>query len=198
MKLSEELQARGFIYQSSADDVGEILDGKPRTVYLGIDPTARSIHVGNLVPYMLLNRLMQAGHKVILLMGGGTALIGDPGGKSEERPFVAPEVIAQQAKVQIPYSCERGDCGTCSVKFNGKIVKACQVSLPAASKEKKFTIEVNTSISFPTYPLLIVNSRNAFLYVAGVEERFLFYKTNEGLNLLVVHCTHDSLLFSMS
>ena len=108
------------------------------------------------------------------------------------------KVIAQQAKVQIPYSCERGDCGTCSVKFNGKIVKACQVSLPAASKEKKFTIEVNTSISFPTYPLLIVNSRNAFLYVVGVEERFLFYKTNEGLNLLVVHCTHDSFLFSMS
>ena len=53
-------------------------------------------------------------------------------------------VIAQQAKVQIPYSCERGDCGTCSVKFNGKIVKACQVSLPAASKEKKFQIEVIT------------------------------------------------------
>ena len=52
------------------------------------------------------------------------------------------KVIAQQAKVQIPYSCERGDCGTCSVKFKGKIVKACQVSLPAASKEKSFQIEV--------------------------------------------------------
>jgi tyrosyl-tRNA synthetase len=97
MKLSEELQERGFIYQASTENVGEVLDGEPRTVYLGIDPTANSIHVGNLVPYMLLNRLMQAGHKVILLMGGGTALIGDPGGKSEERPFVAPEIIAQQA-----------------------------------------------------------------------------------------------------
>jgi len=97
MKLSEELKERGFIYQSSAEDVSEILDGEKRTVYLGIDPTADSIHVGNLVPYMLLNRLMLAGHKVILLMGGGTALIGDPGGKSEERPFVEPEVIAQQA-----------------------------------------------------------------------------------------------------
>lgn len=59
-------------------------------------------------------------------------------------------VIAQQAKVQIPYSCERGDCGTCSVKFNGKIVKACQVSLPAASKEKKFQIEVLKKGTFPT------------------------------------------------
>lgn len=98
MNLSEELTERGFIYQSSVEDITEILDGEKRTVYLGIDPTADAIHVGNLVPYMLLNRLMDAGHKVILLMGGGTALIGDPGGKSEERPFVAPEVIAQQAE----------------------------------------------------------------------------------------------------
>lgn len=98
MTLSEELKERGFIYQSSNEDVAEVLDGKKRTVYLGIDPTADSIHVGNLVPYMLLNRLMDAGHKVILLMGGGTALIGDPGGKSEERPFVSPEVVAMQAE----------------------------------------------------------------------------------------------------
>lgn len=98
MKLSEELQARGFIYQFSSDSLEEILDGEKRTVYLGIDPTADSIHVGNLVPYMLLNRLMLAGHKVILLMGGGTALIGDPGGKSEERPFVDVEVVLQQAE----------------------------------------------------------------------------------------------------
>ncbi len=98
MTLSEELQARGFIYQSSVGDITEILDGEKRTVYLGIDPTADSIHVGNLVPYIFLNHLMIAGHKVILLMGGGTALIGDPGGKSEERPFVEPEVIAAQAE----------------------------------------------------------------------------------------------------
>lgn len=96
MTLSEELAARGFIHQSSHDDLALILDSQPRTVYLGIDPTADSIHVGNLVPYMLLNRLQQAGHKVILLMGGGTALIGDPGGKSTERPFVEIAVIKEQ------------------------------------------------------------------------------------------------------
>ena len=98
MKLSEELQARGFIYQFSAENPSEVLDDTSRTVYLGIDPTADAIHVGNLVPYMLLSYLMKAGHKVILLIGGGTALIGDPGGKSEERPFVDAETVAQQAK----------------------------------------------------------------------------------------------------
>jgi len=98
MTLSEELKERGFIYQTSTDDASVILDGEKRTVYLGIDPTADSIHVGNLVTYLLLNRLMLAGHKVILLMGGGTALIGDPGGKSEERPFVDVEMVEAQAK----------------------------------------------------------------------------------------------------
>jgi tyrosyl-tRNA synthetase len=98
MTLSEELQERGFIYQTSSNDVSEILDTNKRTVYLGIDPTADSIHVGNLVPYMLLNRLMKAGHEVILLMGGGTALIGDPGGKNEERPFVDVEIVKKQAE----------------------------------------------------------------------------------------------------
>lgn len=97
MKLSEELQRRGFVYQFSADNLSAILDNEKRTVYLGIDPTADAIHVGNLVPYMLLTHLMRAGHKVILLIGGGTALIGDPGGKSEERPFVEASVVAEQA-----------------------------------------------------------------------------------------------------
>lgn len=97
MTLSEELTARGFVYQSTAESLADVVDGAPRTVYLGIDPTASSIHVGNLVPYMLLNHLMQRGHKVILLMGGGTALIGDPGGRSEERPFVDAAVVAEQA-----------------------------------------------------------------------------------------------------
>ncbi len=98
MKLSEELQARGFVYQFSTDDLGEILDGEKRTVYLGIDPTATSIHVGNLVPFMLLNHLLKAGHKVYLLIGGGTALIGDPGGRDTERPLAEIETISAQAK----------------------------------------------------------------------------------------------------
>jgi len=102
MSLVRELTERGFIHQSSAE-LSTIFDGTARTIYLGIDPTADSIHVGNLVPYMLLNHLMNAGHKVILLMGGGTALIGDPGGKSEERPFVEQSVVAEQ--------CEKMEAG---------------------------------------------------------------------------------------
>ncbi len=98
MKLSEELTARGFIYQHSAD-TEVILDGEKRTVYLGIDPTADAIHIGNLVPFMMLNHIMQAGHKVILLLGGGTAMIGDPSGRDTERELATVEKISAQAAV---------------------------------------------------------------------------------------------------
>src|SRR6185503_6504772 len=70
----------------------EITDGPKRTVYLGVDPTAESIHVGNLAAYMLLRRFAEAGHKVILIIGGGTGMIGDPK-PDVERPLLPLEEI---------------------------------------------------------------------------------------------------------
>lgn len=91
--LAQELQERGFVNQCSAETLEEVVESTTRTVYLGIDPTADAMHVGHLVPYMLLNHLMRYGHTAILLMGGGTALIGDPSGKDTEREFVEAEVV---------------------------------------------------------------------------------------------------------
>ena len=99
MKLSEELQERGFVYQFSSETLEEIFDsGKTRTVYLGIDPTADSMHVGHLVPYMMLNHILNAGHTVIALMGAGTALIGDPSFKEQERDIASLETIQAQCE----------------------------------------------------------------------------------------------------
>lgn len=81
MNLVEELKGRGLIEHSSAP-AEEIL-GTPRTVYLGIDPTADSLHVGHLVSILLMKRLANAGHKLIFLVGGGTGMIGDPREKGE-------------------------------------------------------------------------------------------------------------------
>jgi len=95
MKLSEDLQSRGFVYQYSSETLDEITERK-RTVYLGIDPTADSIHAGNLAVYMLLRRLKAAGNEIILVIGGGTGMIGDPK-PDVERPLTPPEVVAERA-----------------------------------------------------------------------------------------------------
>ena len=83
MSLAEELNNRGFINQISSSNLEEIIDGEKRTIYHGIDPSADSAHAGNLVIWMLLKHLADAGHKIIFLVGGGTGMIGDPKPDSE-------------------------------------------------------------------------------------------------------------------
>lgn len=93
MKLSEVLKKRGFINQHTGSSLAAILDGEKRTIYFGVDPTADSIHAGNLAGYMLLRHLVEGGHKVIVLIGGGTGMIGDPK-PDVERPLTPPEEVA--------------------------------------------------------------------------------------------------------
>jgi tyrosyl-tRNA synthetase len=83
--LWEELQWRGLVHQSTDPDLGKLIDAGGMTVYIGFDPTADSLHVGHLLQQCTLRRFQQAGHRPIALAGGGTGMIGDPGGKSEER-----------------------------------------------------------------------------------------------------------------
>ena len=97
-KLSDTLKERGYVHQFSAEKLGEITDGPKRTVYLGIDPSADSLHVGNLVGLLVLRQFLEDGHKVIILTGGGTGMIGDPGGKSEERNLLDEETVAKNSK----------------------------------------------------------------------------------------------------
>lgn len=96
MSLAEELRNRGFVYQFSSETLEDITDGPRRTFYLGVDPTADSIHAGNLAVYMLLRHIRAAGHSVILLIGGGTGMIGDPK-PDVERPLTPPDVVAERA-----------------------------------------------------------------------------------------------------
>ncbi|MCR4325774.1 MAG: tyrosine--tRNA ligase [Patescibacteria group bacterium] len=96
--LSEILKERGYVHQFSAEKLEDITDGPKRTVYLGIDPSADSLHVGNLVGLLVLRRFLEGGHKIVILTGGGTGMIGDPGGKSEERNLLDEETIEANAK----------------------------------------------------------------------------------------------------
>ena len=81
--LAEELSWRGFINQTTFDDIAKI--NEPRTFYWGVDPSADSMTIGNLAAGILVRHLINHGHKAILLVGGATGMIGDPDGKKQER-----------------------------------------------------------------------------------------------------------------
>ena len=97
MSLSKELKERGFINQTSTESLGEIFDGEKRVFYHGIDPTADSAHVGNLVAWLFLKYVIDAGHTVLFLVGGGTGMIGDPK-PDAERQLKAVEEVAQNVQ----------------------------------------------------------------------------------------------------
>ena len=94
MNLYEKLKDRNLIYQSTDDEkLEDLLNGAPLTVYTGTDPTADSLHIGHCVPACIMRRLQKAGHKVIILVGGATAAIGDPTGKTDMRPMLSHEQL---------------------------------------------------------------------------------------------------------
>lgn len=95
------LKERGFIYQCTDEEkVRELLDQQKVTFYNGFDPTATSLQIGNLVPIMAMMHLQRHGHRPIVIVGGGTALIGDPSGKTEMRQLLSLEQIEQNANSQ--------------------------------------------------------------------------------------------------
>lgn len=92
MKLSEELIWRGFVNQTTYNDISA-LDGEPVTFYWGVDPSADSMHIGNLAAAMMVKTLIKHGHNAVLLVGGATGMVGDPDGKSDERKLKSLEEI---------------------------------------------------------------------------------------------------------
>ncbi len=103
--LLDDLRARGLIFQiAGEDDLSHWLEGGVRTVYCGFDPTADSLHIGTLVPLLMLRRFQLAGHKPLALVGGATGLIGDPSFKVQERQLQTSDVISgwvEKIKTQI-------------------------------------------------------------------------------------------------
>lgn len=93
------LAERGFLYQTTdGEGLREYLGKEPATFYIGFDPTADSLHVGSLVPIMAMVHMQQAGHRPIALVGGGTAMVGDPSGKTEMRRMLTLEQILKNAE----------------------------------------------------------------------------------------------------
>jgi tyrosyl-tRNA synthetase len=95
----DTLRERGFLYQcTDEEELKSLLDENKVTLYLGIDATATSLHVGHLLGLMALSWFHKAGHRVLCIVGGGTTLIGDPSGKDEMRKMLTPEDINKNAE----------------------------------------------------------------------------------------------------
>ena len=94
MKIYEELQARGLLAQlTDAEEIRDLINNGKATFYIGFDPTADSLHVGHFMALCLMKRLQEAGNKPIALIGGGTAMIGDPSGRTDMRSMMTKETI---------------------------------------------------------------------------------------------------------
>lgn len=94
MNLFKVLKERNLLYQATDEELLEkLLTNEKVTVYCGTDPTADSLHIGHCIPCTILRRFQQAGHKVIILVGGATAAIGDPTGKTDMRPMLSKEQL---------------------------------------------------------------------------------------------------------
>jgi len=94
MGIYEELQARGLLAQlTDAEEIRDLINGGKAVFYIGFDPTADSLHVGHFMALCLMKRLQEAGNKPIALIGGGTAMIGDPSGRTDMRTMMTKETI---------------------------------------------------------------------------------------------------------
>ncbi|MFT6998259.1 MAG: tyrosyl-tRNA synthetase [Cryomorphaceae bacterium] len=118
--LIEELKWRGLIHDVTPG-TEEQLDKEITKGYVGFDPTADSLHIGNLVPIMLLTHLQRSGHKPVVLVGGATGRVGDPSGKTQERKLLSVEDIENNlaaVKVQLESFLEFGDGPTDAITVN--------------------------------------------------------------------------------
>ena len=112
MTIYDELVARGLIAQvTDEEEIKELVNNGKATFYIGFDPTADSLHVGHFMALCLMKRLQMAGNKPVVLIGGGTAYIGDPSGRTDMRSMMTPEIIRHNSecfKVQMEKFIEFG------------------------------------------------------------------------------------------
>ncbi len=113
MQIYEELQARGLIAQVTDEpEIRELINNGGARFYIGFDPTADSLHVGHFMALCLMKRLQMAGNKPVVLVGGGTGMIGDPSGRTDMRQMMTPETIQHNCdcfKVQMERFIEFGE-----------------------------------------------------------------------------------------
>ncbi len=185
-----ELTWRGLIHQTT-DDAGlpRWLNEAPRTVYAGFDPTSTSLHVGNLMPLMLLRRFQQAGHRPIALAGGSTGLIGDPSGKSAERNLLTPDqlehnlqCIQVQLRHFLDFDCDANSAilvnnydwmrGFSYLDFLREVGKNFPVNVMMAKDSVKARLEGESGLSYTEFSYMLLQAYD-FAYLSQQQDCYL-------------------------
>jgi tyrosyl-tRNA synthetase len=196
MNLIEELRWRGLV-QDIMPGTEEQLTKEMTTAYIGFDPTADSLHIGSLVPILLLVHLQKAGHKPIALVGGATGMVGDPSGKSEERNLLSEDVlrlnqegVKRQLMQYLDFDSAKPNCAEMVnnydwfremgfLQFIRDIGKHITVNYMMAKESVKKRIEGETGMSFTefTYQLVqgydfywLYQHKNAKLQMGGSDQ----------------------------
>jgi tyrosyl-tRNA synthetase len=175
MDLFSDLTWRGLVNQTThPDHLPAWLGSGSRTLYCGFDPTSDSLHVGSLLPVMLLRRFQKAGHRPIALVGGATGMIGDPSGKSEERNLLSVEQlgknvagIEQQLRGLLDFSGDRGAIllnnfdwmrGFTYLEFLRDVGKHFPVNVMLAKDSVKGRLERDAGISYTEFSYMLLQA----------------------------------------
>ena len=169
--LIAELTWRGLLYQQTEGVAQALATGRVRG-YVGFDPTASSLHVGSLVPIMGLVHLQRAGHSPVALVGGGTALIGDPSGKPSERPLVGEDVVRANGaaiRAQLERFLEFSGTASAVMADNGDWLRGLDLLPFLRDTGKHFTVNymlakesvkarIETGISFTEFAYMLLQA----------------------------------------
>jgi tyrosyl-tRNA synthetase len=188
MKLFEDLEWRGLVYAMTDPAIATVINEEKLVFYLGADPTADSLHVGHLLAYLVAKRLMIAGHKPILVIGGGTGLIGDPSFKSSERQLLTIETsltnaagITKQVKSLLPEAIVVNNYDWLSslnaIEFLRDIGKNFNVSYMMSKDSVKSRIENGISFTEFSYQIIqawdfeyLFNHQHCVMQIGGQDQ----------------------------
>lgn len=149
------LKERGFIQQcTDIDALSKLMDEGPVTFYVGCDPTGPSLHIGHMVPFFALRHLRDAGHHGIALVGGGTARIGDPSGKTEMRKMLSYEQLDANTaaiRAQLDRSPPTPATTTTSWKPRSRPASVCPTPMPRPRNASP-NCRLSSAASRPTLP----------------------------------------------
>lgn len=219
MDLLQDLAWRGIIYQQTDEEgLKDVLSKESISLYCGVDPTADSMHIGHLLPFLTLRRFQQHGHRPIVLVGGATGLIGDPSGKSEERKLLTLETvqdnvagIKKQLETIFEFEGENGAIMVNNYDWAGKmdvvtflrdIGKHIGVNYMLAKDTIASRLETGISFTEFTYTILqamdfnhLYDHHNCKLQIGGSDQ---WGNITSGLELIRKTHTEDTKAFGLT